>query len=85
MSGLIFLRPLSIYVLTRGIAGAGLRDCCATRVYPPYQESRARKQHNPEYKARRWIVESAHSWMNRFRKIPVRFEKLEGLGLLMLA
>jgi hypothetical protein len=32
-------------------------------------------------------VEAAHSWMNRFRKILVRFEKLESsyLGLLMLA
>jgi transposase len=27
------------------------------------------------YKARRWIVEVAHSWFNRFRKLLVRFEK----------
>ncbi len=27
------------------------------------------------YKAKRWIVEVAHSWFNRFRKILVRFEK----------
>ena len=26
-------------------------------------------------KARRWIVEVAHSWFNRFRKLLVRFEK----------
>jgi len=25
---------------------------------------------------KRWIVESAHSWMNRFRRLLVRFEKL---------
>jgi hypothetical protein len=32
------------------------------------------------------VVEGTHSWMNRFRKTPVRFEKLESsyLGLLML-
>ena len=29
----------------------------------------------PNYKARRWVVEVAHSWFNRFRKILVRFEK----------
>ena len=27
------------------------------------------------YKARRWIVEVAHSWFNRFRKLLGRFEK----------
>jgi len=27
------------------------------------------------YKARRWIVEVAHSWLNRFRKLLVRYEK----------
>ena len=26
-------------------------------------------------KARRWIVEVAHSWFNRFRKLLVRYEK----------
>ena len=38
-------------------------------------------------KARRWVVEASHSWMNRFRKLLVRFEKLSSsyLGLLMLA
>lgn len=29
----------------------------------------------PGYKAWRWVVEVAHSWFNRFRKILVRFEK----------
>lgn len=27
-------------------------------------------------KRKRWIVESAHSWMNRFRRLLIRFEKL---------
>jgi transposase len=27
------------------------------------------------FKARRWVVERAHSWMNRFRRILVRWEK----------
>lgn len=28
------------------------------------------------YERKRWIVESSHSWMNRFRRLFVRFEKL---------
>jgi len=32
---------------------------------------------NPAQKARRWVVEAAHSWFNRFRKLRVRYEKLE--------
>lgn len=27
------------------------------------------------YRARRWVVERSHSWMNRFRRILVRWEK----------
>ena len=32
---------------------------------------------SPEQKARRWVVEVCHSWFNRFRKLLVRYEKLE--------
>lgn len=31
---------------------------------------------DPSKKARRWVVEVAHSWFNRFRKLLVRYEKL---------
>ena len=36
------------------------------------------------HKARRWVVERGHSWMNRFRRILVRWEKkaVNYLGLL---
>lgn len=33
------------------------------------------KRNNPNWKARRWVVEVSHSWFNRFRKILVRYEK----------
>jgi putative transposase len=38
------------------------------------------------HKARRWVVERTHSWMNRFRRILVRWEKKPEnyLGLLHL-
>ena len=35
-------------------------------------------------KARRWVVERAHSWMNRFRRILVRWEKKSANYLAML-
>lgn len=29
----------------------------------------------PKYRARRWVVERTHSWMNRFRRLLIRWEK----------
>ena len=50
------------------------------------EEKKALIQH-PDYKARRWVVEVSHSWLNRFRKLLVRYEKLTTsyMGLLMFA
>ena len=36
-----------------------------------------RKRRHPKKQARRWVVEVCHSWFNRFRKLLVRYEKLE--------
>ena len=38
-------------------------------------EERKEKEHNPAFKARRWVVEVTYSFFNRFRKLLVRFEK----------
>jgi hypothetical protein len=35
------------------------------------------KKRAPMHKARRWVVEACHGWFNRFRKLLVRYEKLE--------
>ena len=35
------------------------------------------KRRNSAKPARRWVVEVCHSWFNRFRKLLVRYEKLE--------
>lgn len=29
----------------------------------------------PGYRARRWVVEATHSWLNRFRRLLIRWEK----------
>ena len=34
-------------------------------------------KNDPPKKAWRWVVEVAHSWFNRFRKLLVRYEKLD--------
>ena len=41
----------------------------------PRGEERKEIEHNPNFKARRWVVEVTHSFFNRFRKLLVRFEK----------
>lgn len=49
-------------------------------------EARVLRRH-PGKRARRWVVEVAHSWFNRFRKLLVRYEKRDDsfLGLNYLA
>jgi putative transposase len=41
----------------------------------------------PGYRARRWLVERTHSWLNRFRRPLIRWEKDRDnyLGMLHLA
>jgi transposase len=36
------------------------------------------------FKARRWVVERTHSWLNRFRRILVRWEKRADTYIAML-
>ena len=50
-------------------------------------EEISEKASDPNFKAHRWVVEVCHSWINRFRKLLVRFEKYARsyLGLLMFA
>jgi putative transposase len=61
------------------------------RKYRPHIKQRkeecAAKKQKPGYKPRRWVVERTHSWLNRFRKLLVSFEKTETsyLALLSLA
>lgn len=38
-------------------------------------EERQAKCEIPGYRARRWVVERTHAWMNRFRRLLIRWEK----------
>lgn len=60
-----------------GYSGKTSEDTMRKYHYEPHIRARGDEkiamQHG--YKAKRWIVEVAHSWLNRFRKLLVRFEK----------
>ena len=63
----------------KGYAGDPAQEAIVGRHYIPHvrqrgEEMRAKKR-NPRYKARRSVVERTLSWLNRFRKLLVRFEK----------
>ena len=67
-------------------ADAGYTGAPALRVieehgYIPHVKGRGQEaaelKCDPSKRARRWVVEVTHSWFNRFRKLLVRYEKLE--------
>ena len=64
-----------------GYRGRRALEIIESHGYIPHVVSRrteaAAKRRDPTKKARRWVVEVCHSWFNRFRKLLVRYEKLE--------
>ncbi len=38
-------------------------------------EEKEEKIHNAKFRARCWVVERTHSWINRFRRLFIRWEK----------
>lgn len=55
------------------------RDAAQQHDYTPHIRTRGEeklaKREIPDYQPRRWVVERTHSWMNRFRRILIRWEK----------
>lgn len=41
----------------------------------PRDEEKKALKHNPDFRAHRWVVEVTHSFLSRFRKLLVRYEK----------
>ena len=64
-----------------GYSGAPALKVIEAHGYIPHVKGRGQEagelKRDPEKRARRWIVEVAHSWFNRFRKLLVRYEKLD--------
>ena len=74
-----------------GYKGAPAFNAVVERDYNPHIKQRREEAHEklttPGFKPRRWVVERTHSWINRFRKLLVSFEKTEAsyVALLSLA
>lgn len=70
----------------RGYDGEPAQKTIRSHGYIPRVRRKKRGPGRPP-KNRRWVVEAAHSWYNRFRKLLVRFEKFTDSyeGLLHLA
>jgi transposase len=64
-----------------GYTGAPALKVIKEHGYIPHVKGRGQegdeRKRDPEKKARRWVVEVAHSWFDRFRKLLVRYEKLD--------
>jgi len=79
--------------LDAGYVGYPVDKIARKHHYYPRVRSRAEEQlrtikyHDPNSKPRRWVVERTHSWLNRYRKLLVSFEKTEAsyIALLQLA
>jgi len=75
--------------LDKGYAGEPVQEIVAQRGYQAHVADKAnakkkRKRKGGRRKARRWVVEVAHSWLNRFRRLLVRWEKKRSNYLSMI-
>ena len=65
--------------LDKGYDDAAVRETLAVWGYTAHIRRRGEegqaKRDIPGYRARRWVVERTHAWMNRFRRLLVRWEK----------
>jgi len=77
--------------LDRAYDTASMHDLATQHGFTPHIRSRgeelAERVRQPGWRARRWVVEAAHSWLNRNRGILVRWSKKDEnhLALLQLA
>ena len=56
----------------------GLRTCGRSRLHRaprPRSDELAPKRSLPGWRARRWVVEACHSWLNRNRALLIRWSK----------
>ena len=68
-----------VICLDRGYRQRAAIDICHTFDIVPIIEARhheaARLAHNPTQHANRWVVERTFSWLNRYRRLLIRWEK----------
>lgn len=65
--------------MDKGYDYSDVRELVAVRGHTAHIRGRGeeaeKKKRVPGYRARRWVVERTHSWMNRFRRLLIRWEK----------
>jgi putative transposase len=65
--------------LDKGYDFQEVRDLLAEFGFTAHIRSRQEEAHalkrDAQKRARRWVVERAHSWLNRFRRILIRWDK----------
>ena len=65
--------------LDKGYDYAEVRDTVAEFGFTAHIRARGEEaqaiKREAGFRARRWVVERAHSWMNRFRRVLIRWEK----------
>ena len=77
--------------LDRGYDSPPVHDLVIKHGYEPHIRTRGEeiklKARTPGWRARRWVVEATHSWLNRNRAILIRWSKKDEnhLALLQLA
>ena len=65
--------------LDAGYVGDEVKDLAAEFAYTLHVRGRSEEardiKHKTGMKARRWVVERTHSWLNKYRRILIRWEK----------
>ncbi len=65
--------------LDKGYDARRIREALTDRGFTPHIRSRGQeadaKRRDPGWRARRWVVEATHSWMNRWRSVLIRWSK----------
>jgi transposase len=84
LSGIVVRRPLVKRIeqnlcLDKGYDYQVIRSTVKRRGYIGHIKTRGEeieeKKKCPRFKAKRWVVERTHSWLNKFRRLFIRWEK----------
>lgn len=65
--------------MDKGYEAKWLGSYLKSRRYEPHIQSQKDESEaikNTDFKAHRWVVERTHSWMNRYRRVLTRWEKM---------
>ena len=77
--------------LDKGYDYDAIRELVVSQRFEPHIRTRGEeielKERHPDWRARRWVVEACHSWLNRNRALLIRWSKKDDnhLALLQLA